>query len=392
MLSAFEAHIINVTAQIENGVITTVRELTYGTVFPQESLDQDFEVTLSDSFLEEDTVGTQYATGFLSNHQGKRKNNTTVLPLRSNPANAFGAPQSTGTPYDNPVVEGTFFALGFSSTSTLGGSIVFTFDNFIVNVPGTDITVFEITGGTSYPDERAKVEASQDGNIWVTLVPAGIRDINADLATGGLAWAKFVRVTDISVKALFENEADAYDVDAVRATSQESLGEVNYVIRQKPKCGLPVSGTDPVEYSDFGLATEDDLGNFECVDEGYLILPLLCPYLSKHELTEDPDAAHENDSVGINAFHGLPGTWTMSTTLASEVAGMLSNPLLDIGDKWNIDLKVPCFQEACAQDWPDFIRTESGNPDIDVEVYKADPAMEHQVYGCDLWLEVTGIL
>src|SRR3989344_1380301 len=171
LISAFEAHVINVTAEIENSVLTSVSEITYGTVFPQEQLDEQFEVDLSQSFLEE-PVGVQYATGVGPVHQGKRKNNTNVLPARSNPSSAFGAPQSTGTPFDNPVVEGTFFALGFSATTTVGGSIVLTFDNFIVDVPGPDITMFEITGGTSYPDERARVEASQDGTTWVTLVPA----------------------------------------------------------------------------------------------------------------------------------------------------------------------------------------------------------------------------
>ena len=64
--------------------------------------------------------------------------------------------------------------------------------------------------------------------------------------------------------------------DAVR------VDDVDYFIRQKPKCGLPIEASDPVAYSAFGQVTEDAQGNFICKDENYVVLPLLCPYLSKH--------------------------------------------------------------------------------------------------------------
>jgi len=55
-LSAFEAHVINVTARIENALQVTPDEIRFGTVFPQEALDRDFHVSLSRSFLNEDRV------------------------------------------------------------------------------------------------------------------------------------------------------------------------------------------------------------------------------------------------------------------------------------------------------------------------------------------------
>lgn len=53
---AFEAHVINVTATIENALTVPVEHISFGTVFPQEHLDQPLRVALSQSFLDEDRV------------------------------------------------------------------------------------------------------------------------------------------------------------------------------------------------------------------------------------------------------------------------------------------------------------------------------------------------
>src|SRR3990167_2350440 len=55
-MSAFEAHVINVTAKIENALAVNTDPINFGTVFPQEQLDRQFTVDLSRSFLEEDRV------------------------------------------------------------------------------------------------------------------------------------------------------------------------------------------------------------------------------------------------------------------------------------------------------------------------------------------------
>ena len=49
--SAFEAHVINVTAHIENALYVHDDEISFGTVFPQEYLTRDFTVGLSGSFV-----------------------------------------------------------------------------------------------------------------------------------------------------------------------------------------------------------------------------------------------------------------------------------------------------------------------------------------------------
>jgi len=57
MFAAFEAHVINVTAHIENALRVHTEELAFGTVFPQEYLELNFDIDLSDSFQGQDRVG-----------------------------------------------------------------------------------------------------------------------------------------------------------------------------------------------------------------------------------------------------------------------------------------------------------------------------------------------
>jgi hypothetical protein len=48
--SAFEAHVVNVTATISNALSVNPANLAFGTVFPEEQLNQNMTVALSDSF------------------------------------------------------------------------------------------------------------------------------------------------------------------------------------------------------------------------------------------------------------------------------------------------------------------------------------------------------
>jgi hypothetical protein len=71
-----------------------------------------------------------------------------------------------------------------------------------------------------------------------------------------------------------------------------------------------------------------------------------------------------------------------------NTTGKLVEPT-DLTDTWNIDLKAPCFTGECSQDWPAFVHAE--NASADPVAYEANPNDESSVFGCDLWLEVTGI-
>lgn len=56
MFAAFEAHVINVTATIENALLVPVTPIKFGTVFPQEYLKKNLPIELSSSFMREGRV------------------------------------------------------------------------------------------------------------------------------------------------------------------------------------------------------------------------------------------------------------------------------------------------------------------------------------------------
>lgn len=157
-----------------------------------------------------------YADAVVSFEQGTLKNGNAVALDRSNPSKALGAPQSLGTPYDNPVVAGSFFSLGFPNENRAAEIILSFIDNVVVNGPGMDLKLWEVTGGTTYPDEQVDVYVGDAPTGPWTLIGDNVtRDALIDL--GAVAEAQYVRVVDVSNKALFEAIADGYDLDAVQA-------------------------------------------------------------------------------------------------------------------------------------------------------------------------------
>jgi hypothetical protein len=166
---------------------------------------------------------------------------------------------------------------------------------------------------------------------------------------------------------------------------------VDYVLKQKPKCGLPVAGTagGPVTYSAYEQVTEKADGVFICPDANYVMLPLLCPYLSK--------TSHTQGDISIPAFHGPTALadWTNTVSIANQAVGHLSKggTTSTTSTSWDIDLHTPCFKTECAQDWASFVTT--ANPSITnpatIAGYQAEQSLKGQQMGCDLWFEVSGI-
>lgn len=161
----------------------------------------EFNLGVADGFVASGTV------------QGLRKNGTPVLAGRSDPNTAVGAPDwvsGTGT---------NFYSLGF------GGKITLSFTGYVNNVSGDDLKIHEATNGV-YPEESVSVEVSQDGLNWFALSeegtntsPGGITGV--DFGSTGLAWIKFVRLTDTSNPADFSQaDADGFDVDAIEAVTE----------------------------------------------------------------------------------------------------------------------------------------------------------------------------
>lgn len=172
---------------------------------------------------------------------------------------------------------------------------------------------------------------------------------------------------------------------------EDRVDDVNYVIKQKPKprpngvfddlpgheyclnswnvawhlyesCAFDYDG-DPLEAWEYCKHILYDSDTSYDRENCY---PMLCPFLSKL-----PDGTPDNDK-GVSSPH-WPGCMDVAT-------GRLAKSEQDTEDIWTIDLVVPCFQGMCDQtyDW-----TEFGFPLV--------PELEHEVFGCDLWIEVTGI-
>jgi hypothetical protein len=139
-----------------------------------------------------------YVSG--SSMQGKQKNGANVPSVRSNPTKGLNAPQLNDT-YN-------FYSLGF------GGTAVYRFGYGVIDIPGTaDIQVVETSFGkpscARYP-EHVSVAVSYDGLTWFDK---GIlcQDGTVDVAphTG----VSFIKFTDVSDRAKFNNSADGWDLD-----------------------------------------------------------------------------------------------------------------------------------------------------------------------------------
>lgn len=154
-----------------------------------------------------------WTDNMIDTQQGTLKNGSPITnPDRIDPNEAVGPADwvpNTGT---------NFYSLGKD------GWITLSFDKFVPDVAGDDLSIHEGTNG-QYPEEKAKVEVSQDGDTWFTLTeeasnlnPGNVSYL--DFSESGFAWIKFVRITDTTNYALHVNDADGFDLDAVDATQE----------------------------------------------------------------------------------------------------------------------------------------------------------------------------
>lgn len=185
--------------------------------------------------------------------------------------------------------------------------------------------------------------------------------------------------------------------------SEDRVDDVQYFIRQKPKCAITSdNGTVLV---DEPLATtghiivENEEVRVDCGEaprtlengENWGVLPSLCPYISKSG--NDPDGTSEENDETTTSFHQ---PWTIDGNDVSylDTRGYLAKSIQDTLDTWTIDLAVPCFGGYCAQDWLTFVRDITGNDTLTLDEankFVQPFENEHKVFGCDLWVEVSGV-
>ena len=139
--SAFESHIINVTARIENALFVQEDAIDFGTVFPQEYLESTVRVALSDSFLGEDRVDD---IEYVIKQKPKVKEPCDFVTQASAPsglATLFGLikvaqAQEPCDPHTNPI-PGDPYATIFPSTHQPDGIVAWRYceENLPVNAP-----------------------------------------------------------------------------------------------------------------------------------------------------------------------------------------------------------------------------------------------------------------
>ncbi len=163
------------------------------------------------------------------------------------------------------------------------------------------------------------------------------------------------------------------------ARDQRRVGTVEYVIKQKPQC-VDAQGNFP-------RVGEDASGNFIC-PSGSTMRPTICPYLSKTPDNNPSTGPNANNDIGLPPFHDPATQFASGKIVKFNTAGSIVGN--DPADTWTVDLAVPCFKGQCAQDWASFVH--GLNPNVgDPMQYQLPAGLEHQTFGCDLWVEVTSI-
>lgn len=181
--------------------------------------------------------------------------------------------------------------------------------------------------------------------------------------------------------------------------AEERVDDVNYVIKQKPKVkGDPYATIYPVQYPNGIVAhvycLNEAPANPDNPSDPYYnyCYPNLCPYLSKHKASDDntratdkcvdpnPVSGDPYYDCGVDAFHET----------AETAYGHLVKSVDDDVDKWVIDLATPCFDGQCDQGYADWVWSINPNV-INPWNWTLPAGMESETFGCDLWIEVTGI-
>ena len=379
--SAYEAHIVNVTATIENALNVPVEAtgMDFGNVFPQESFDQTFNMSLSDAFLAQAGSGANLITNGGFETPSVPTGGYAIYPNASQ--TGWTVESGAGLEIQNHAAGDPHSGNQLAELDSNNSSAI---SQTVSTVAGTKYRL-----SFWYSPRPGRPAGDNTIGAVVKVVSSGATLVNDTIGTnavGGLTtnWQLFqydFTASGTGSKVIFSdlgtNDSFGGYLDDVSLVAQTRVNTVSYQIRQKPKC-VDTDGTHP-------QVTENTDGTFVCPGTSTM-MPLLCPYLSKHEV--NPTSGQPAN--GINAFHGLPGPWTEATTEATQVTGVLSAPTAT-STTWDIDLKTPCFKGQCAQDWDQFVKTASGSSTIDSTLYMADPANEHHEFGCDLWVEVNGI-
>jgi len=170
---------------------------------------------------------------------------------------------------------------------------------------------------------------------------------------------------------------------------QTRVGTVEYVIKQKPKPRAEFLASAGKEAARDWCHLNSPTDPNDPADPYYTnCYPTMCSALSKHPDNNPSTGPNANNDTGLPAFHDPETEFASGKIVKFNSNGnTIKN---DPGDTWTVDLAVPCFKGQCAQDWASFVHGLNPNAG-DPEQYQLPAGLEHQTFGCDLWVEVTSI-
>ncbi|MBI2100884.1 MAG: hypothetical protein HYT47_02610 [Candidatus Vogelbacteria bacterium] len=206
--------------------------------------------------------------------------------------------------------------------------------------------------------------------------------------------ALFVHPEDLTFGTVFPQEyfESSFFItfsQSFSASGQRHASTTEYVIKQKPKPRpefIAVTSSPEVARDWCHLNSPADAND---PDDPYYdnCFPNLCPYLSKTPDGQPSTGPNANNDSGLLAFHDPDTDFAYGKLVKfNQFGSTVGN---DPGDNWTVDLPVPCFTGQCAQDWDSFVKKH--NPAADPDDFMLPAGLEHEVFGCDLWVEVTDI-
>lgn len=368
MFAAFEAHVINVKAHIENALQVEPKEIDFGVVFPQERLQRDFCVGLSESFMRQERA-TDVAYRLVQKRKPAAYEKLDVVlafDLTGSMADDLAAAEAEAdaiidaldaiTPslqvgvmshVDYPGYYDYTAECGYASTYGVSPDYAYKLDaplNADLGAAKATIGLLSTFYGGDGPQDYARIahEAWNDPAIgWrsdakkLVILFADDRPHDCDLGTGGDPGRDELKGT-----------ADDLDWDAELAKlSDENIAlstvhSGSYLTQWEGWTamtgGVAIGISDPLE---------------EIVDaiKGLLVYPDLRPFVDKVKVP-DGDVVEDTENEAL-------------LDMATD----------DTCDEWLIDFYVPCIEGAVGQD------------------YVGPVAPREDDYGLDIWVEVYGL-
>ena len=397
-LSAFEAHIINVTAHIENALSLDAYGIDFGTVFPQEYVEKPFTISLSQSFKDETDVASvsyeliqkdkPWTLNFGGNVADVDAHNRTLIFVDPDPGKGEEYTISGGK---LTITTGNDIEDLFDPGQTVSGTD-WTAPRMVIPMGGNFIIETQVTANAlAYP-----AVAYQSGGILVYGSDGNVVRLELTRFSGlgtnavymesqengnkvGEAWNGVGENDTVYLRLsrngnVFKGEYSINGIIWNPVTVKTPNDFVNEQIGNNPKVGLAVTDNDEDNTnSSFSASFE-----YISFNKGYLSL---CSFLSKTKA--DPTVEDDIDEPSYYKDNGTIETTddscrAIDADVPNATGTLTRGEGQDESDTWMVDLKVPPVVGYVGQDWP-----ETCAPWV-VQENEMD-------YGCDIWVEVTEI-